>query len=752
MDHLEGHSAINTSKHRKFIDNNIGTVVQVRLLEDGLDIATSSGSLIYVNLCRANMFNIRVYPLGEVIEPNGYMIDENYKVQKVAFDYESNKKNSVLTTSDATLVLEHEPFRIRINDKSGKTIFCTQGDISWNDRQLFFDIEANEDVTYYGTGLRRVYPLNNNTINHRIERNTWDGKSTPFFISSCRYGFFLNTSLWDTSFEFKDSIECMIPRCELLDCYIVIGDMPKIIKTYHELVGATLMPPKWSLGYWNGRYSYRTQEELLDNAKKFREKNIPCDLIFLDLMWRGVYIPMEETDLTWDYECFPEPKKMIGELADMDFHLFTHVNTTSNVDARDFTNPANQKDWHDKIVPLIKEGAQGFMIDGGEGKGMNDNFMSWNVPSGKYYNGMYPEEMANIWGLLYNKTVVCSMQEARPNERMFGLTRAATAGSQKYGVIWSGDHESEWHVLKEEMVAGMQMSLSGFPFWTFDIGGISGKPKGDLFLRWLQVGCFVPVARTHGQFPKEPWLYGKTIEEASRKILNFRMKMIPYLYSIAYEMHKDGTPMSRPLVWHYPDDERCKNIWDEWTLGRDLLVAPIYEENTFNRSVYLPEGEWIELSSGKTYSGNEDIKVDAPLDAVPLFMRKGAIFPMCKAHNHTKVDIKELDVYIYPDSDSSFVLYEDDGITSNYKSEHSVTEIKCNINDGVTNISVSKLSNGYADRVTQYNLLIVTDDVKSIKVQDVERTVEYKYDKVLDRTLLYIPIDISEADSYEVEF
>ena len=742
MDHLEGHAVKSQKKNRQFIGHTLGDICDVKQEAHGIVAQTASGSRVQIDVCRHNMFHLRIYPLGEVVASNTYMVDEDFAPHDISYTVQSQDEATIIKTKACTLRMEHAPFAVVVRDNRGEVVFATEDNVSWNDRQLFFNLKASEDETFYGTGLRRVFPLNSHTIAHRIERNTWDGKSTPFYVSSKGYGFFLNTSLWDTSWSFEASVACMIPRCDLLDAYIMVGDMPTVTETYRELVGATLMPPKWSLGYWNGRYSYRTKEELLDNAKKFREKDIPCDLIFLDLMWRGVYIPMEETDLTWDYECFPDPEGMVKDLQKDDFHLFTHVNTTSNVDARDFSNPDHVKDWRDKIIPLIKEGTQGFMVDGGEGKGMNDNFMSWNVPGGKYYNGMYPEEMANIWGLLYNKTVVTAMRDARPDERMLGLTRAATAGSQKYGVIWSGDHTSEWETLAQEIMAGMHMSLSGFPYWTFDIGGIDGKPKGDIFLRWLQVGCFVPVARTHGVFPREPWLYGTTIEDASRKILKLRMKLIPYLYSIAYAMHQKGTPMARPLMWHYPEDDRVKTIWDQWTLGRDLLVAPVYHKDTFSRSLYLPEGQWLELATGIVYDGKQDITVDAPLDSIPLFLRKGAIIPMGEAHNHTKVKLDRLDLYIYPGESNALSIYEDDGITSDYEAKHSLTHVASKVEDGVTTIEIKRTYNGYDEAINSYEVRVLADAVKSVEVNGAAVDVIYKHDAVLNRDLLMVPVTI----------
>ncbi|MCH4887611.1 glycoside hydrolase family 31 protein [Acidaminobacter sp. JC074] len=740
-DVLEGKS-LDYGKRQRFPLKSLGDLVISIEMDKELHLAFSSGakgkiSLIYDQAIHFEMYTQDVcesYPIGANAP---YMIGDKPSVKKI--DVIDQDDKVTLTINRYKLILYKKPFSFELVLEDEKVL--ANKDLSWNEREIFFDLEIKNHEYFYGTGLRRAYPLNNHTIKHRIEKNTWDGKSVPFYMSNSGYGLFLNTTLWDTTFDFDgNQLEISLPKSHMLDCYIFLGDFKEVLKSYHDLTGKPFMPPKWSLGYWTGRYSYRTQEEVLENGFKFRKKDIPCDLMFLDLMWRGVYVPNEVTDLTWDYDCFPKPVDMINDLKKENLKLFTHVNTTCNIHYKDFSNPLHISKWRQQIMPLIEEGVKGFMVDGGEGKGMNENFMSWNVQGGRYFNGMYPEEMANIWGLLYNKTVIEAMRDQNPDERMFGLTRAATTGSQRYGLIWFGDHECKWEELHDEIMAGMNMSMSGLPFWTMDIGGIQGEPKWDLFIRWLQFGCFVSVTRTHGRFPKEPWLYGVRAESIARDLLNFRMRIMPYIYSMIKDMHDSGLPPVRPMALSYPRQKDLHRIWDQWLFGDNLLVAPVYKEGRSSRHVTLPSGRWLHMATGNIYDGHSEIHVDAPIESIPVFLKEGGILPLRPVCQSVDESYNELTVYVFSDEKgSSYSMYEDDGMTVNYKNEHGFIHFKQVLSNKSLHIDFRLEDKGYSSLIEKISFRCV-GDIDMVYVNGKDLKVNPLYSETVNRTIYEVEV------------
>ncbi|WP_105615405.1 glycoside hydrolase family 31 protein [Vallitalea okinawensis] len=767
IDVLEGVGISTPFKRERFSIKEIGSIVDSQVTKTGLSFTCSSGAIGRMDFLVNDSVHLYLsttgqesqpYPLGE---NQPYMI-ENTCLKECEFEIIKDNNEEIQVKIEKYLVcISKDNFDLKVvmqedEDKFDWNTYCILdgSTICWNERELFWDMSKKSEEHFYGTGLRRCYPLNENTILHKIEKNTWDGKSVPFYMSSQGYGVFVNTSQWDTSFNFNgDEVEIIVPKSDVLDAYLFFGDYKEVLYSYHQLTGMPFMPPKWSLGYWNGRYSYRTQEEVLDNAKKFREKNIPCDVLFLDLMWRGVYRPNEVTDLTWDYECFPDPIAMIEELDQMNIKLITHVNTTCNIEAKDFSNPAHIEHWKNQIRPLIDEGTKGFMVDGGEGKGMNENFMNWNVYGGKFYNGMYPEEMANIWGLLYNKTVVEAMREAKPNERMFGLTRAATSGSQRYGLVWFGDHESTWEDLRSEIMAGMEMSMSGLPFWTMDIGGIQGEPKKDLFIRWLQFGCFIAVARTHGRFPKEPWLYGTSTESIARDILQLRMRLMPYIYSLIWKMHTKAVPPVQPMAMAYSENKELATIWDQWMFGDALLVAPVYEKDTYKRRVVLPKGKWLELGNGVIHDSEKQqtVDVNAPLETIPLFMKEGSILTMKDdSQNHVSDgNCDQLDIYLFPSQQGCrFSQYEDDGMSIDYLEKHELIEVKqCYVNNVLT-VDVEVSNCNFTSDYKYIEIKIINHLDKQLRINNEIFELQSSYCEMINQDIHYVKVKLSEIIRY----
>lgn len=645
-------------------------------------------------------------------EENGPYLVEKKDWPSCAFTPCEEPDGRSLRMRHSTLAVCSSPFSWTVSGGDGTPLSSGSLSCTPDGVRVRFSLSFKEKL--YGLGLRDCFPLNGHSYLHRIQLNLWEGKSVPFLVSTAGYGVFFNITRWESEFSVAESepeLSVFVPGEDPLEFYVLTGGFDRLLHTYHDLTGHCFLPPLWSLGYWHGKNSYRTQEEAEEVFAKFREKRIPCDVAFQDLAWRGSTRAGVPAPMKWDYDSFPEPKEMIRKLKQQGYHYFSHVNTGCLADHKDFTDPDDLACWKENLWPLFEDGVDGFMIDAGEGKGTNPNFMDWNIPKGRFHNGMTPEQMANVWGLLYNKTVVENLREFYQNERKFGLVRVGTSGSQRYGLVWSGDHKADWEDFRREFRSGMNMSLSGLPFWTFDIGGIEGRPTKELYIRWLQAACFTPVIRMHGTFEREPWLFGKRAESIARRFLALRMRLLPYMYTAAWRMAQTGEPMARPLVWDYPEDPRAQEIWDEWFFGGDLLVAPVMEEGAVSRSVYLPQGDWVEIATGKVYNGGCTLKIDAPLESVPLFLRRGGIVPLGPEKEYAAQPAPgEIELVVFPAEESRYCLYDDDGETYAYRTgESCVTEIICRRREGSIEIDVAKPVGGYRPAARRFSCRVLGD-------------------------------------------
>lgn len=715
--------------HKSLKTKEFGGFTDFTISDYKLQVMAEDHSLT-IELCEEGIFRIT---LGEVIQQQPVEIMNTYMIQKNKWSSSSGKWHE-----EGTLVIgECGDYCIKV-DKRDSSLAIYQGQklivesslnmFTWNEEHVKASLKKQQDEYFYGLGLKNTYPHNEHEIAHISQFNHWEGKPVPFFVSNKGYGLLLNTSIWDTRFDFRDNDEVIlkIPQCRHIDLFFFCGDQyESILSKYCTVTGHPFMPPKWSFGYWHGKYGYRTQEEFEEVARQFRKRKIPLDLLFLDLHWRGAYSALEISDLTWDTDCFPEPEKMLKDIHDQNIHIFGHMNTSCMVYAKDFTNPEHVRQWQEQVPPIVEAGFDGCMVDAGEGKCYegNHNFMNWNIEGGRFHDGKKPNEMATIWGLLYNRTAIGAMQSARPDDRIFGLSRAATAGSQTKSLVWSGDHDCTWEELERELVSGLNMSMSGLPFWTFDIGGIHGMPSKELFVRWFQAGCFTPVMRTHGQFSREPWLFGKRVEAICRKYLEIRMQLISYLYSNAYLMHEKGLPLVKPLFWEDKEDAQALQVKDQWLLGDSFLVAPVYKAGQDHKEVYLPKGKWLDYWSNTVHAGNSYVTVDADLATIPLFIRLGSIVPYDVPGEYVdQYEKQDMAFTVYPgESKYDFTYYEDQGSNRQHEAgEYNVFEITCIEEGNSIEIIVEPKHLGYSNGVTEFTFNVHNHPTATITVPAAE--------------------------------
>ena len=461
------------------------------------------------------------------------------------------------------------------------------------------------------------------------------------------------------------------------------SDDPRtILSEYAGLTGHPELPPLWSLGYQQSHRTLAGREEILEEARTFREKKLPCDaLIYLGTGFCPSGWNTNNGEFQFNQKVFPDPKAIFDQLHQQHFKVALHVVIKAPQmhgtvhDACDPKQPIEEQPscyWaeHRDIFAL---GVDGWWPDEGD---------PLNIPSRLARNRMYWE----------------GPQLDRPNERPYALHRNGYAGMQRYAsFLWSGDVYSTWETLRTHIPIAVNTGLTGIPYWGTDIGGFVPTKEftAELYVRWFQFGAFCPLFRSHGRnwTLRLPWgwntgdsgpmeinnyngsalpdaneLHNTQVEPICRKYLELRYRMLPYLYSAVRECTMTGLPVMRSLWLHYPSDPAAVARGDEYLWGRDILVAPVTEQGATSRRIYLPRGLWYDFWSNERHDGGREISRDVDLETMPLYVRAGAILPFGPVKQYTSEQADApLTLSIYPGADGSFLLYEDDGSSFNYR-------------------------------------------------------------------------------------
>lgn len=476
-------------------------------------------------------------------------------------------------------------------------------------------------------------------------------KNVPFFLSTRGYGLLVETTN-RVEFDFgTSSTSAMSIDVDGDSFQFVFFHGPSfrdVLDQFTSLTGRSRIPPKWSFGLWMSRAGYETRDEVEQVASRLRDERIPCDVLHIDPQWMGDDDAME---LEWDRERFPDPESMIDGLHADDFrvslweHPYLPVDTAAFKEAADegflvedgngnpyvlddlilgqyrgsivdFTDRAAVTWWQDKHRPLLEMGVDAFKTDFGE-----------DVPAdGVFDDGRTGASVHNLYPNLYNRTVDEVLVEENGPDDAVTWGRSAWAGGQRYPLYWGGNPPATFDGMASALRGGLSLSLSGFPFWSHDIGGFWGDPSTELYVRWAQFGLLSSHARCHGVDPREPWAFGDEATRIFRKFAELRYRLLPYLYSAAATAARTGVPVVRPLVLEYQDDPQVLDVDDQYLLGPDLLVAPVLNADGVV-GVYLPEGEWVDYWTGERVTGGRTLIRDVGLDSMPIFVRSESVIP-----------------------------------------------------------------------------------------------------------------------------
>jgi len=504
-----------------------------------------------------------------------------------------------------------------------------------------------------------------------------------------------------------------------IDYYFIYGaNADEVISGYRTVTGKAQVMPKWSMGYWQSRERYKTQDEIVSTLKEFRQRNIPIDNIVQD--WS--YWPEDAWGShDFDLDRFPDATAMVKDIHDLNGRVMISVwpkfyYTTEHYKQFDEKGWMFRRAVQDSVRDWIGRGYIGSFYDPfGEGarklfwKQMNEKlyyrgFDAWwmDAPEPDILSNAsmeYRKELMNptvlgsssryfnAYGLMNAKGIYEGQRGTNNDTRVFLLTRSGFAGSQKYAaVIWSGDIGTRWEDMKAQISAGLNFSIAGNPYWTMDDGGFCVENRytraregsedleewRELNNRWHQFGAFAPIFRSHGQFPfREPWFIAPETHPAYSSMLyysNLRYRLMPYIYSLAGKAYFGDYTIMRPLAMDYGYDKNTLSIGDSYMFGSAFLVNPVYEYKARSRNVYLPEGKvWYDFYTGKAFQGGVKIAADAPFNRMPLFIPAGAIIPTGELIQSTAEKQKDLTIYVYAGANGSFTLYEDEGVNYNYE-------------------------------------------------------------------------------------
>lgn len=714
-----------------------------------------------------------------ILEPSDVFseIIENRKISSAYFDIE---------VSDNLL--------IKITDKQGKTIIEDNkiefnkkedlrrdlGDIEnfgKEDSQEIIPIKVEKkhlwEKGFYGMGekyghinLLDRYTENWNTdvigvtTAHQAVQKSYH-TSIPFYIGADEknsYGIYYDNS-FRNSFDFGKFSKNISFKAHGgdLDYYFIYGEkISDVVENYGKLTGTVKLPRKDFLGYQQCRWSYMDTKEVLEIAKNMREKDIPCDVIYLDIDYMQDY-----KVFTINSERFKEFKEMTKELHEKGFKLVVIIDPGVKVEESykaydqgikndyfikdengevyvgkvwpgdsvfpDFLRKSVRDWWGELHRGLINKGVDGIWNDMNEVSDMSTS--SKTVPENTYHldengNKRYQKEIHNLYGhyeAISTYEALKKIQGTRP----FVLTRAASAGTQRNSALWTGDNSSVWEHLEGSIPMLLNLGLSGYSYVGSDIGGFLDDSTKELLIRWTQLGIFYPLCRNHSvlnSLHQEPWSFDEETLEITRKYIKLRYSFMDYLYNLFRESSLKGTPIMRPLFYHYQNDEKTLNINNEFLFGDSLLVAPITKPKEDTGLIYLPEGIWIDYFTGEKFEGKKYIIRTSKLSELPLFVKEGAILLKNKEMQYVGQNSFKREIHVYSGQNNEKEFYFDDGISFDYeKGRYSLINVTLENN----NVTIKKIKNDYP--TGDFDLVIYNNN-KTERIENIKFDFSYNVD------------------------
>lgn len=719
----------------------IGPVATYEATKSAVTITCRDRSQVRIQPLAADLVRVRV-AFGDSLPDR----DHSWAIAKTSWDVPRWKVTEqtgalVVATGELEVVIRREPLLIEFLDARTRRVINADERPMMRDPKTTAVVVAKRlgfDEHFYGLGEKaarldkrrgRFTMWNTDAYGYK-EGTDPIYQSIPFYIgleNGAAYGIFYDNS-YRTTFDLGATTQeyaAFQADGGTIDYYFFGGpSMKKVVGRYADLTGHMPLPPLWSLGHQQSRYSYYPDKLVEQVVARYRKDDLPLDAVHLDIHYMQGY-----RDFTWNREWFPDPRGFTDRLRRQGVKVVTIVDPgikfqppapgakTDSGDRPqlasqnesyyvynqgkagdyflkrkdggvylgkvwpgdavfvDYTIPAAARWWGSLFRAYTDEGVAGIWTDMNEPSDFTDQTGAKQMDVITYDQGTNSPyaRNRNLFALHMARATYEGLERLKPQERPFVITRAGYAGIQRYAIAWTGDNTADWESLNLSIPMFATLGLSGQPFVGADVGGFAGRTNAELLTRWYEVGFLAPFFRNHaelGAYDHEPWRFGTYYENIIRKYLKLRYRLLPFLYTSLEDAHRTGVPLFRPLVLNFQDDPDTFNIDDEFMLGDDLLAAPILKPGITRRLVYLPKGTWFDFWTGARHTGGETIPVEAPLEVVPLFVRGGAVLPLGPEMNWVgEKPFSPLTFEIFPDErgQAAASLYEDDGNSPAYE-------------------------------------------------------------------------------------
>ncbi|HFD2051168.1 TIM-barrel domain-containing protein [Clostridium perfringens] len=575
--------------------------------------------------------------------------------------------------------------------------------------------KVNDCLAYYGLGekggdlnKKGYYTENFNTDDPETDDDSITYyKTIPFYVAlkeESTYGIFFDNSFrsyFDMGKEMGDRIFFGAIGGQIQYYFIPGESIKEVVKNYTALTGRMEMPPLWSLGYQQCRFSYFSQEEVRELVKTFEEKDIPLDVVYLDIDYMDGFRVM-----TFKTPNFDDAAGLIGDLKEKGIRTITIIDPGVKVDEEydvfkrgkegnhftkkldgeifigavwpgdsafpDFSNKDCREWWKSELKKFISEhGMDGIWNDMNEPCVFNNDHKTMlETCLHNSDNGVIEhKEFHNRYGFEMSRCSKEAQEELHSNERGFSMTRATYAGGQRYSSVWTGDNMSLWSQMRMSISMNANLGISGFSFVGNDVSGFGLDSSEELFIRWMEMGPFIPIFRNHSNMytrRQEPWAFGPRAEKIAKKSIELRYELLPYIYDLYYISHKEGLPIFRPMIMEYEKDMNLLNMREQFMLGENMLVAPVLYEGERSKTVYLPKGSWFNYFTMEKLQGGKWYKLPCELDEILVFVKEGSIIPTYnKKFRNVKERPKNILLKVFGENAKGF-HYNDDGHTMEY--------------------------------------------------------------------------------------
>lgn len=696
------------SRHREFLTP--GNVLRTRHSEGGAIFECERG-LLHIRYYDHDIVRVSFDPKNREMDSHSHAVC--MPPQAIDVELESTEFAVFLHSRTLTVRVDLSPVRVtfidrntgivRLSEPKNGMLFFTSGEVVC--RKI-----AQPDDRFYGFGEKagfldkrgeRLVMWNTDVYAPHNQETDPLYVSIPYYMSlrgNQAHGIFFDNT-YRTVFDLKHESEVRFKADGgVLNYYFLAGPGPKdVLKQFTSLTGRAPLPPKWALGYHQSRYSYETENEVLELVETFQAKGIPLDAVYLDIHYMDGY-----RVFTVDRNRFPDFEGMIRKLREKGVRVVTIVDPGVKADPEydiylegvrnnmfcrdvegnvyhgpvwpgkcafpDFTSGRVRKWWGDKHRMLTESGVAGIWNDMNEPSVFNES-KTMDLET-MHENDGRPgthRELHNVYGLHMARATYEGLLEQLEGKRPFVLTRAGYAGIQKYAAVWTGDNRSFWEHLQMMIPMLLNLGISGVSFSGADVGGFAHDTQPDLLVRWTQAAAFTPFFRNHSEIKsarQEPWVFGEQWEELLREAIRLRYKWLPQLYMLMEEAASSGIPAMRPLVVEFPDDPETHKIADQFMLGDNVIVAPILRPDTTHRAVYLPEGEWVDYWTERRYEGKRHILAQAPMERIPVYIKAGSAILEESLRTSTAEPADELILHLYvKEGMFNYRIYDDDGET-----------------------------------------------------------------------------------------